>query len=98
MTLSLYAWTDGQAYVLPIVSVMDPESDSALTLALPADANIPHFQVAWSDSRTLSLRMGHRGVGGGRPTTVRLLIYLHPADYRSALKAYAEDFPAYFRK
>jgi hypothetical protein len=92
-----YAWTDGQAYVLPLVSVMDPESDSALTLALPADANIPHFQVAWSDSRTLSLRMGHRGVGGGRPTSVRLLIYLHSADYRSALKAYSEDYPAYFR-
>jgi hypothetical protein len=91
-----YAWTDGQAYVLPLVSVLDPESDSALTVALPADANIPHLQVAWSDARTLSLRMGHRGVGDGRPMTLRLLIYVHPADYRAALRAYSEDFPAYF--
>jgi hypothetical protein len=92
-----YAWTDGQAYVLPLVSIMDPETDSALTVALPADANIPHFQVAWSDSRMLSVRLGHRGVGGGQPTTVRLLIIIHPADYRSALRAYSEDYPAYFR-
>ena len=91
-----YAWKDGQSYVLPLVSVMDPESDSALTIALPADANIPHFQVAWSDARVLALRLGHRGVGGGRPTTLRLLFYVHPADYRSALEAYSEDFPAYF--
>ena len=92
-----YGWTDGQAYVLPLVSVMDPESDSALTLALPADDNIPHLQVSWSGARMLSLRMGRRGMGGGRPTVLRLLAYAHPADYRSALKAYADDFPAYFQ-
>jgi hypothetical protein len=91
-----YAWKDGQSYVLPLVSIMDPGSDSALTVALPADANIPHFQVAWSDARVLTLRMGHRGVGGGRPTNLRLLFYVHPADYRSALKAYSDDFPAHF--
>jgi hypothetical protein len=92
-----YAWKDGQSYVLPLVSVMDPDGNSALTIALPADANIPHFQVAWSDARVLTLRMGHRGVGGGRLTTLCLLFYVHPADYRSALEAYSADFPAYFR-
>lgn len=92
-----YSWNDGQSYVLPLVSVMDPAKDSALTLALPPDVNIPHLQVAWSGARVLCLRMEHRGIGGGRPTTIRLLLYAHPADYRSVLKAYAEDFPAYFR-
>lgn len=92
-----YAWNDGQSYVLPLVSIMDPGSDNAFTVALPADDNIPHLQIAWSDARVLSLRMGHRGKGSGQPTTVRLLFYVHPADYRSVLKAYADDFPAYFR-
>ena len=29
---------DGRSYVLPLVSVFDPSSDSALTVALPPDA------------------------------------------------------------
>jgi hypothetical protein len=97
VSYATYGWNDGQAYVLPLVCVMDPGSDSALTLALPADDNIPHLQVSWSEARLLSLRLGRRGMGGGRPTVLRLLAYVHPADYRSALKVYADDFPAYFQ-
>lgn len=92
-----YAWEDGQTYVLPIISVMDPASDSALTIALPADGNIPHLQVEWAEAKILRLRMARRGIGGGQPTPLKVLFYVHPADYRSALKAYAADFPAYFR-
>ncbi|MEW6745497.1 MAG: hypothetical protein AB1486_22320 [Planctomycetota bacterium] len=92
-----YGWDDGQAYVLPLVTVMDPASDNALTVALSADANIPHLQVEWTGARSLHLTMGHRGIGGGKPTALRLLFYVHPADYRCALKVYSDDFPAYFR-
>jgi len=90
-------WDTAQAYVLPLISVFDPATDNALTIALPADVNIPHLQVEWEDARVLRLRMAHRGMGGGKPSPLRVLLYAHEADYRSVLKAYADDFPAYFR-
>ena len=86
-----------RAYVLPLVSVFNAKHDSALTIALPADANIPDFEVSWKDAKTLRLALGHRAMGGGTPSTLRLLFYAHPADYRSVLKAYSDDFPAYFQ-
>jgi hypothetical protein len=36
-------------------------------------------------------------MGGGKTSKLRLLLYAHPADYRGALKAYSDDFPAYFK-
>jgi hypothetical protein len=87
---------NGDAYVLPLVSVFDPASDSALTIALPPDANIPHMQVDWKDARTLRIVFGHRGMGGGKSSPLRILFTTHPADYRSVLQAYAARYPAYF--
>ena len=84
------------AYVLPLVSVFDPASDSALTIALAPDSNIPHLQVEWIEARTLRLTLGQRGMGGGKPSPLRILFATHAADYRSALAAYANRFPAYF--
>jgi len=89
-------WDTGQAYVLPLITVMDPKADDALTLALPADAAIPHLQFEWIAGRVLRLTLGHRAMGDGKPSPLRLLFYSHPADYRAALKAYSGDFPAYF--
>ncbi len=86
----------GEAYVLPLVSVFDPASDSALTIALPPDSNIPHLQVEWKDARTLRLALGHRGMGGGKASPLRILFATHAADYRSVLAAYAGRYPAYF--
>ncbi len=87
---------DGRSYVLPLVSVFDPSSDSALTVALPPDGNIPHFQVEWIGARTLRLTLAHRGMGGGKPSPLRILFATHPADYRSTLAAYAARYPRYF--
>ncbi len=92
-----YAWRTGARHVLPLVSVLDPAKDSALTIALPADANTPHFQVAWRDAKVLTLTLGHRGMGGGKPSPLRVLFYTHAADYRAAIKAYSDAFPAYFK-
>ncbi len=86
----------GRTYVLPLVSVLGPESDSALTIALPADTDIPALQVEWTAGKTLRLRLAHRAMGGGKPSHLRLLFYAHLADYRCALKAYSDDFPRYF--
>ncbi len=91
------AWDTGKAYVLPLVSVMDAAADQALTIALPPDTEIPHFQVEWIAAKVLRLTLAHRGVGDDRPTTIRVLFYSHAADYRGALKAYSDEFPAYFR-
>jgi hypothetical protein len=90
-------WSDGRCYVLPLVSVLDPQADTALTVAVPADANTPHLQIDWINAKTLRLRLGHRGMGAGTPSSLRLLFYAHPADYRAAIKAYSDDFPRYFR-
>ena len=92
-----YDFEGGHAYVLPLVSVFDPRSDSAVTIALPADANIPHLQVEWFDGKTLRMTLAHRGMGGGKPSPLRILFWTHPADYRSVLRAYSERFPAYFK-
>jgi len=89
-------WTPGTAYVLPLVSILDPQTDQALTVALPPNVNIPHLQVEWIGGRVLRLTLGHRGMGGGKASPLRLLFYAHPADYRSALKAYSDEFPEYF--
>ena len=86
-----------RAYVLPLVSVFDVKHDSALTIALPANVNIPDFQVSWKDAKTLRLKLGHRAMGGAKASSLRLLFYAHPADYRSVLKAYIDDFPQYFK-
>lgn len=90
-------WDNGQSWVLPLVSVMDPRSDQALTLALPADANIPHLQFSWRDGKTLRVTLGHRGMGGGRPSPLTILFFAHRADYRAVLGAYVAEFPNYFR-
>ncbi len=90
------AWSDGKAWVLPLVSVMDPATGRALTIALPPDSNIPHLQVEWSGARVLRLVLEHRGIGGGEPSPLRILLMEHPADYRSVLKAYSDLDPRYF--
>jgi hypothetical protein len=76
---------------------MDPKTDHALTVALPPDSNIPHLQVEWIAAKVLRLTLGHRAMGGGKTSRLRLLFYSHPADYRGTLKAYSDDFPAYFK-
>ena len=88
---------DGTSYVLPLVSVFDAKTDSALTIALPPDSNIPHLQVEWNNEKILRLTLGHRGMGGGKPSPLRVLLYSHAADYRAVIKAYSDDFPKYFR-
>jgi hypothetical protein len=90
-------WSTGRAYVLPLVAVMDPKTDHALTVAFPPDSNIPHLQVEWIAAKMLRLTLAHRSMGGGRTSRLRLLFYSHPADYRGTLKAYGNDFPAYFK-
>lgn len=90
-------WEDHRYYVLPLISVMEPASDSAVTLALPADTNIPHLQFEWRNASTLRLRLEHRGMGGGKPSALKLLFFAHRADYRAALKAYSDRFPPYFK-
>jgi hypothetical protein len=89
-------WATGAAYVLPLISIMDLRADQALTVALPPDVNIPHLQFEWIDARVLRISLGHRGMGEGKPSPLRLLFYSHAADYRSALKAYSDQFPEYF--
>jgi hypothetical protein len=91
------SWDTGDSYVLPLISVFDPQSDHALTVALPADANIPHLQFRWSDAKTLRLTLAHRGMGGGKPSPLKLLFFAHAADYRSVLKAYSDAFPEWFK-
>jgi hypothetical protein len=90
-------WEHGVSWVLPLLSVMDPRTDQALTIALPADANIPHLQFSWYAGKTLRLTLGHRGMGGGQPSPLKLLFFAHAADYRAALGAYVAAFPDYFR-
>jgi hypothetical protein len=90
-------WNTAQAYVLPLVTVIDAARDSALTVALPPDRNIPHLQVEWINARILRLTLAHRAMGGNKTSALRLLFYAHPADYRSTLKVYSDDFPAYFK-
>ncbi|MGO8792705.1 MAG: hypothetical protein ACLQVL_35685 [Terriglobia bacterium] len=90
------AWDTGSAYVLPLITLQDPKTDQALTLALPPNVNIPHLQFEWIGGRVLRLTLAHRGMGEGKASRLRLLFYSHAADYRGALKAYSDEFPEYF--
>jgi len=91
-----YDWQGAEGNVLPLVSVLDPLADCALTVALPACDNIPHFQVEWKDGHTLRLTLARRGMGGGKPSELNLLFLTHAADYRAAIEAYSDLFPRYF--
>src|SRR5208282_4585859 len=51
----------------------------------------------WLAGGTLRMTMGHRGMGGGKPSPLRILLWTHAADYRSALGVYAGRFPAHFK-
>ncbi len=84
-------------YVLPLVSVFDPGSDTAVTIALPPDSNIPALQMEWMDGKILRIRLGHRGMGQESPSSFKILLYGHEADYRSVIKAYSDDYPEYFQ-
>jgi len=84
------------SYVLPLVSVFDANNDIALSIALPADENIPHLQVEWFDGKTVRFTLKHRGIGKGRKSPVTLLFTTHPADYRSVIAAYAQKYPQWF--
>ena len=90
-------WTSGAAYVLPLITLMDPKTDRALTVALPPNVNIPHLQFEWMGGRIVRLTLAHRGMGEGKASPLRLLFYSHAADYRCALKAYSDEFPEYFQ-
>ena len=94
--VNAYNSANGETYVLPLVSIFDPSNDCALTIALPPDRNIPHLQVEWKEARTLKITLAHRGMGGSKPSPLRILFATHPADYRSALAAYVKRYPAYF--
>jgi hypothetical protein len=89
-------WDTGAAYVLPLITLQDPKTDQALTLALPPNVNTPHLQFEWIEGRVLRLTLGHRGIGEKKASPLRLLFYSHAADYRGALKAYSDEFPEYF--
>jgi hypothetical protein len=89
-------WRTGTAYVLPLITLLDPRSDLALTVALPPNVNIPHLQFEWIGGRILRLTLGHRAMGEGKASPLRLLFYSDAADYRGALKAYSDEFPEYF--
>ena len=89
-------WKTGTAYVLPLITLQDPKTDQALTVALPPNVNIPHLQFEWIGGRILRLTLGHRGMGERKASPLRLLFYSHAADYRGALKAYSDEFPEYF--
>ena len=51
------------AYMLPLVAVFDRVRDQGLTIALPADAVVPHLRVEWSEGTRLRLIFAHRRVG-----------------------------------
>ena len=91
------AWETGRYYVLPLISVWDPKSDHAITIALPPDQNIPHLQYEWVDQERVRVHLGHRDFRPGKPKTLSLVFYAHPADYRSLLHSYSTDFPQYFK-
>ena len=90
-------WDTGQAYVLPLVTVMDPKTDQALTVALPPDRNIPHLQVEWIGAKTLRLTLAHRAMGEARPRRCACSSTRIRPITAARLKAYSDDFPAYFR-
>ena len=91
-------WDTGQAWVLPLMSVMDPQSDHAITIAVAGRCE--HSRICNSTgatARTLRMTLAHRGMGGGQPSPLTLLFFAHAADYRAALRAYSDAFPRYFR-
>ncbi|MCL5005973.1 MAG: hypothetical protein M1404_05520 [Acidobacteria bacterium] len=91
------AWKTGRYYVLPLISVWDPESQNAITIALAPDQNIPYLQFEWIDQERVRVHLGHRDFRPGKPKTLSLVFYAHPADYRSVLRSYSTDFPDYFK-
>ncbi|HQL75340.1 MAG TPA: hypothetical protein PLD58_19325 [Phycisphaerae bacterium] len=95
-TYAAVGWGSGRAWVLPLISLLATDG-RALTIALPPTDNIPNLTFAWKDATTLELGFAHRGMGGGKPSPLRLVFYSHAADYRAALAAYAGQFPEYFR-
>jgi len=50
-----FGWNTGLSYTLPLVSVMDPKADSALTIALPPVQYIAILEVVCIDSYTFLL-------------------------------------------
>jgi hypothetical protein len=94
--VNAYDHPNGESYVLPLVSIFNPASDSALTIALPPDGNYPHLQFEWKEARTLRITLGHRAMGGGKDSRLRIMFTTHAADYRSVLAAYALRYPAFF--
>ena len=91
------AWKIHRYYVLPLISIWDPKSDHAITIALAPDQNIPHLQFEWMDQERVRVHLGHRDFRPGKPKSISLVFYAHPADYRSLLNSYSTDFPHYFK-
>jgi hypothetical protein len=55
------------------------------------------LQFEWRNASTLRLGLEHRGMGGEKPSVLKLLFFAHRADYRAALKCYSDQFPRYFK-
>ena len=68
------AWKTGGAYVLPLITLLDPKTDQALTVALPPNVNIPHLQFEWIAGRVVRLTLGHRGMGEGKAIALAAVV------------------------
>ncbi len=86
----------GNLISIPLVTIMEPQDDEALSVALCPDDKMLDLRLAVNEQGTLVFsRLFHR-ISEKAPVTFTLDLVPHRADWRGGLRWMAERYPGYF--
>ncbi len=86
----------GQAFSVPIATVLEPGDDTALSLALSPVDTVPEMSLrTTADGKIVFSRLHHR-ISKEAPARFALDLVTHPADWRSGLGWLVTRYPQYF--
>jgi hypothetical protein len=87
---------DKGAICIPIASMLEPESDTGLSLVVAPDQPLLWLQLQTSTDGTLRFQHSLLRLGGSRKVTFAADIVAHEADWRGGLRWMTERYAGYF--
>jgi len=83
--------------VLPLATVAEPASDSALSLVFsPADIILCGSQLTTTASGSVKFSRANYRLGGGKPVRFAMNLVAHEADWRGGLRWMTARYPEFF--
>jgi hypothetical protein len=94
--LSYIAPERGDFIALPLVSILEPSADDALSLVLSPEDTILEMSLDSTRSGTVRFTRTNLRLGGGRTVRLAMDLTVHEADWRGGLRWLAARYPEFF--